>query len=212
MIKAVIFDIDGVLLDSFDAAYKFLEDLSAFTQQKKPNRLKFDKLTHWPLKVIFQKLHKIQELEKAEELLKVALKKVKVPTHLFKFHPGSNEAVKLLYKKYKLAIVTSRRKEGLKTYFDYSKNRKYFKVAVYLEQVKNHKPHPESLLLACKKLKVKPSEAIYVGDALTDVKAAHAAGMKVIVYNKKPIKSADININNFKNLGQAITNISNNNV
>ncbi len=212
MVKAVIFDIDGVLLDSFDATYKFIEDISIFAKFKKPNRLKFNKLTHWPLKVIFQKLHNIREFKDAEQLLKVALKKVKPATHLLKFHPGSNEAIKRLHKSYKLGIVTSRRKKALKTYFDFSQNKKYFDVAVYLEQVKNHKPHPESLLLACRKLKIKPSQAVYVGDALTDVKAAHAAGMKVVVYNKKPIKSADININNFKNLEKAIIRIENNNV
>ena len=40
------------------------------------------------------------------------------------------------------------------------------------------KPHPASLLLAAKQLKLAPAECLYVGDDLRDVQAARAAGMR----------------------------------
>jgi phosphoglycolate phosphatase len=40
------------------------------------------------------------------------------------------------------------------------------------------KPHPEPLWYACKLLKVKPNECLYVGDAQRDIIAGRAAGMK----------------------------------
>lgn len=43
------------------------------------------------------------------------------------------------------------------------------------------KPHPAPLLEACARLGVRAGEAIYVGDDLRDVQAAHAAGMPAIV-------------------------------
>ncbi len=43
------------------------------------------------------------------------------------------------------------------------------------------KPHPEPLLVACKKIDVSPSDSIYLGDDLRDVKASLAAGMTPIV-------------------------------
>lgn len=42
------------------------------------------------------------------------------------------------------------------------------------------KPHPEPLLEACRRLAVAPDEAVYVGDDLRDIEAAHAAGMPAI--------------------------------
>jgi 2-phosphoglycolate phosphatase len=42
------------------------------------------------------------------------------------------------------------------------------------------KPHPAPLLEACARLGVAPSDAIYVGDDLRDVQAAHAAGMPAV--------------------------------
>lgn len=43
------------------------------------------------------------------------------------------------------------------------------------------KPSPETLLLACKQVGVKPQSCVYVGDAERDVVAAKAAGMKTVV-------------------------------
>ncbi len=43
------------------------------------------------------------------------------------------------------------------------------------------KPSPETLLLACKKIGVKPEHCIYVGDAERDIQAGKTAGMKTVV-------------------------------
>jgi phosphoglycolate phosphatase len=42
------------------------------------------------------------------------------------------------------------------------------------------KPHPEPLLYACNLINVNPLECIYIGDAVTDVQAGKAAGMRTI--------------------------------
>ena len=42
------------------------------------------------------------------------------------------------------------------------------------------KPHPQPLLRACEQLRIAPAEALMVGDSLNDVLAARAAGMRVI--------------------------------
>lgn len=42
------------------------------------------------------------------------------------------------------------------------------------------KPHPEPLLYACNLIKVNPTDCIYIGDAATDVQAGKAAGMRTI--------------------------------
>lgn len=52
------------------------------------------------------------------------------------------------------------------------------------------KPSPNSINLALKKLKVRASEAIYVGDSKTDMLAAKAAGVKAVGLGFKKLKKA----------------------
>ena len=56
----------------------------------------------------------------------------------------------------------------------------HFAVIVGGEDVSRHKPNPESLLLALNRLGVPPGEALYVGDSVTDARAAGRAGMPFV--------------------------------
>lgn len=49
------------------------------------------------------------------------------------------------------------------------------------DDVKNAKPDPESLLLACQKLSISPNECIYIGDHQRDIIAGNAANMTTII-------------------------------
>ena len=48
------------------------------------------------------------------------------------------------------------------------------------DDVKDRKPHPESLYLNCREINCAPHEAIYIGDHLRDVEAGRRAGMYTI--------------------------------
>ncbi|XTZ38741.1 phosphoglycolate phosphatase [Salmonella enterica] len=52
----------------------------------------------------------------------------------------------------------------------------YFTFVVGGDDVVNKKPHPEPLLLVCKKLNIQPHELLFVGDSRNDILAAKAAG------------------------------------
>lgn len=56
----------------------------------------------------------------------------------------------------------------------------YFKVKVVAEDVKEAKPHPQIYQLAAEKLKVKPEDCWVIEDSLPGVQAGKAAGMRVI--------------------------------
>lgn len=49
------------------------------------------------------------------------------------------------------------------------------------DHVKTTKPHPEGLLLACQQLQVEPSQVLYVGDHQRDIEAGLRAGMQTAV-------------------------------
>lgn len=48
------------------------------------------------------------------------------------------------------------------------------------EDTANHKPSPDPLLFALARVGAQPNEAVYVGDAIVDMQAAHAAGVTAI--------------------------------
>lgn len=56
-------------------------------------------------------------------------------------------------------------------------------VLICPDHVKETKPSPEPLLLACEKLRCKPSESIYVGDHKRDIDSGRAANMETVVAN-----------------------------
>jgi len=51
-----------------------------------------------------------------------------------------------------------------------------FDACLYADDVRNGKPHPEALFRALDELAVSPDDAVYVGDTLTDLEMARAAG------------------------------------
>lgn len=53
----------------------------------------------------------------------------------------------------------------------------YLETAVLAEDTPHHKPHPEPILTALKRLGLEPGEALYVGDARSDLEAARNAGV-----------------------------------
>ncbi len=60
-------------------------------------------------------------------------------------------------------------------------------VIVTRDDVERLKPYPDPLLLVCSKLKISPSEALFIGDSLVDLLAAKAAGTKFILISRSPI-------------------------
>ncbi|MBT4518755.1 MAG: HAD-IA family hydrolase [Halieaceae bacterium] len=59
------------------------------------------------------------------------------------------------------------------------------------DDVRDRKPHPESLYLSCRHLGCSPHEAIYVGDHLRDIEAGRGAGMYTIAAAYGYIESHD---------------------
>lgn len=208
MIKAVIFDIDGVLLDSFAANFKFYSDLMTFSGYKPPTREKFKPFFHFAMMDAIKALTKSTSDKENKEIWEIGRsRKVEYHTELLKMPEKTEETIENLSKKYSLGIVTSRVREAVYEAPSLAKLCKYFKVAISYQDTTNHKPHPEPLLLAAKKLRVKPEECIYIGDVENDIKAGKAAGMKVIIYSKKQFDTADACTTSFAKLPEIIKSL-----
>lgn len=209
-IKAIIFDIDGVLIDvsqSYRIAIKKTAEfflgkiLSMDDVEKIKNRGINDDCDAAELliqedggdfrkKVIIKKFQEYYLGRKFDGLVKNEKRLI-------------NEKTLKKLKKYKLAIFTGRPKEEADFGLDRFKIKKYFNSIVVKEDVRETKPAPEGLLKTLKILKVKNNEAIYVGDNLADLKAAKNANINFIgvtppnvdkLYLKNLLKSEGVEI------------------
>jgi HAD superfamily hydrolase (TIGR01509 family) len=190
-IKAVIFDVDGVLVDSFDANLRFIQDLLRAARRKPITRAQYRKDGfNRTLKDVIRIYGSCKTEKEAEGILRLT-NSVSHHYDLLTYPPHLKETIKKISKSYKLAIVTSRIKTRLKVIFNRSKIDGYFPVVVCYGQYAKPKPDPESLLLAARRLRIKPQEAVYIGDSLTDIQAAKAAGMKVILFSTRRMEGAD---------------------
>ncbi len=199
MIKAVIFDIDGVLLDSFEANLKFFQNLMTAAGYRPPTREEFPSLFHLSMMDVIKKLTNARSEEEIMRVFKLGeSREVDYPIELLNTPDGTDETIKALSEDYLLGIVTSRIRKSVYESPKLARLEQYFSAAVAYEDTDNHKPHPDPLLLAANKLGVKPSECVYVGDVENDVKAARAAGMKSLIFSKNKISGADAETADFK--------------
>lgn len=97
-------------------------------------------------------------------------------THFGGVYPGVIEVLNALRARgMKMGVVTGKSRSsyevGLAT-----ANLGQFDVLVMDDDVEEPKPHPEGILAALAALSIDGRQAIYVGDSITDIEAAHAAG------------------------------------
>ena len=208
IIKAVIFDIDGVILDSFEASLKFHHDLITKAGYKPVSRKEYRKLFHRPMLDNIKTITKSNNQKEIEKIYQMGVKReVKYPNELLAFPKKMNETIKLLSKDYLLGIVTSRVKNGVFEAREMKEIKKYFNEVVSFEDTTKHKPDPEPLLLIAQKLNLKPEEIVYIGDVETDFQAAKSAGMKFILFSKRNIKGVNLSTSNFSKLPNLIMNL-----
>ncbi len=209
MIKAVIFDIDGVLLDSFETNLKFFQDLMAKAGYPSPTpetfRPIFPLTMRDAIKVLTQSTSE-QEIERIWEMgrqrtLTNGAASVPMPE-------GAEDVIRTLSQTYLLGIVTSRLKEPLYVSPWFAKLEPCFNVVVSYQDTTHHKPHPAPLLLAAQKLGVTPQESVYIGDAASDIAAANAAEMPMILYAKQALAGADACTFSFQELPTLISTLS----
>jgi len=183
--KAVIFDKDGVLVETFYLYYKAYKKILS---EVGINITKNDIAKRYGMKgpkIIKQIMNergtnitdkKAKELANKKDRLyhKMAEKKLKLL-------PGVKKLLTYLRNKnYKIGIASSASKEIIEQLLRVMKIKKYFDVNVSGLEVKSSKPHPEIFLECAERLKVKPEECVVIEDSVFGIEAAKKAGMKCI--------------------------------
>ena len=176
MIKAILFDFDGTLINTNDLIFESYR--VAFKEVLNRN-IQMDEILKLYGRPLYPSL--IEYGEEGERLYKI-YREFNEKNHdiLAKpFDKVSEGLLKLKNKGYRMGIVTSKRihlvNRGIKLMgFD-----GLFETIVTPDETEKTKPDPEPVICGCERLRVKPSEVIYVGDSLFDMEAGKAAGTKL---------------------------------
>ena len=78
---------------------------------------------------------------------------------------------------FKLAVVTSRRRDSTLDSLRRIGIEDMFERVICCEDTLNHKPHPEPLRFCCSEIGCAPDVSLYVGDSIYDMECANAAGL-----------------------------------
>jgi HAD superfamily hydrolase (TIGR01662 family) len=201
MIKAIIFDIGGTLVRT-DVAIMQAIDLALKQNNiklKKPEAVihDFGKSTYFNVKTAVEVSYSGSDTEDKIKKCFYAFKQIFPNDVLSSFilFPNTINILKSLKDKgVKLAIFTAFDRKEADFFLKKMKLSKFFHNIITVDDVDELRPHPDALILAAKKLKVKTSECIYVGDTIADIQMAKNAGMEVVCVktgiqdNKKLVK------------------------
>ena len=204
MTKVVIFDCDGVMFDSKGANMAFynhlLERLHLPPLSQEEIAYVHASSAGQAMRYLLERRGYKDEADSYQELIKGIDYRPFI--RLMKMEPHLKDVLRRLPPEIKRAISTNRsysigdvlRYHGLEGEFD---------LVVSALDVKNPKPHPDSLLKVISHFSIEPEEAIFVGDTLNDQEASRRAGVPFVAY-KNPSLKAHYHIDDLRQLLEII--------
>ena len=180
-IAAVVFDLDGVLLDS-EAAWvevkrEFTEENGGRWKQSAELDMLGMSSTEWS-----RYMHDELGVPVAPEQISsaVAGRLVEQYRQRLPLLPGAVEAVRSLARRWPLALATSSNRNVIDLVLDQADIADAFAATVSSEEVARGKPAPDVYLDAARQLEVDPGACVAIEDSSNGIRSAHAAGMAVI--------------------------------
>ena len=96
--------------------------------------------------------------------------------------PGAPEILQWLRSAgYAVGLASSTRSSSVFGHLEQSGFREYFKTVITGDMVEHSKPRPDIYLMACRELGVEPEEAYAIEDSPNGIRSAHAAGMRPVM-------------------------------
>jgi len=174
-LRAILFDWDGTLLNSHEAdsraylamfrALKIDWGLEELARYYSPNWHRVYRAARLPR----------SKWGEADRLWGAAYEKESP-----KLLPGARRVIRTLERRFVLGIVTSGNRRRVRRQLRKFELAQCFSACVCCEDAAERKPHPEPLRVAMARLRAKPEECVYVGDAPEDVEMAKRAGVRAI--------------------------------
>ncbi|MGU8353680.1 pyrophosphatase PpaX [Clostridium perfringens] len=188
MIKAVLFDLDGTLINTNDLILKSFKHTFKTMLDLEPSEEEITMNYGRPLQEIF----KSYDENRIEEMIN-CYRKINLELHddECKEFAGVDLMLKTLKSKgIKIGVVTSKKSDMAERGAKLMGIFKYFDTFITPEITTKHKPDGEPVLKACENLGVSPSETLMVGDSPYDILAGKNAGAKTcgVKYTALPLE------------------------
>jgi beta-phosphoglucomutase len=203
MLRAVLFDYDGTLVDSMQSHfYAWSTVLKSYDIELREDQFfpyEGEKLDSLLARVLKKREYDAQEIIAKKD-------EVYIKNSHFKLYNGVENFLKLLKSiKLKTAIVTAGRRERLVATAPKEFLEKFDAIIAYGD-TKNGKPHSEPYLTAARKLRVHSEDCMVIENAPLGVKSAKSAGMECIAIastlRDDMLLDADLIIHNFDQLNR----------
>jgi HAD superfamily hydrolase (TIGR01509 family) len=181
LINAVVFDLDGVLIDSehvWDEARRELAVERGGRWHEQASRDMMGMSSHeWS-----RYMHDVIGLaDPPEEISTEVVQRLdEIYRRELPLIEGAVEAVQRLAARWPLGLASSSNRELIDLVLEFSGLAEYFRVTVSSEEVPRGKPAPDVYLEAARRLEVAPERCAAIEDSENGIKSAKAAGMRVL--------------------------------
>ncbi|WP_066894825.1 pyrophosphatase PpaX [Clostridium nigeriense] len=182
MIKAVLFDLDGTLIDTNELIYNSFVKTFKDKLEMELTREEIVDFFGRPLGEPFKKYSKRDNVDDLVAYYREYNEAIH-DTMCFAFDGVKELLDGLKERNIKIGIVTSKRAElairGMKVAGIYD----YMDIIITPESTELHKPNPDPCLKACSDLGIESNEAMMVGDSIYDIYCGKSAGCKTCGVN-----------------------------
>jgi len=208
-IVAVVFDMDGVLVDTEHLWDEVREELTGewggrYTPEAQEAMMGMSS-HEWS-----RYLHETVGLRESPETINAEVVRRMLARYEIELPvvPGAGEAVRRLADDgYRLAVASSSNRELIDLVLELSGLDRLFSATVSSEEVARGKPAPDVYLEACRRLGVEPAHSAAVEDSHAGIRSAKAAGMRVLAIpnptyppDDKALANADVVLSSLSDL------------
>ncbi len=191
-VKLVIFDMDGVLLNSEPIVFPAVS--KAFASHGREITIQaFRKAQGLPLPGFCTAIDPSVTGPEAKQIGDEVVAYILANLSRVKTFQDTKKTLEQLSKKgLKLAVVSGTPNEHIGKELGIVNIRTYFDFVLGGGLLKRGKPYPDQFIHVCTKLAVAPADTLAVGDTRNDLLAAKAAGCRTVVMNREKEKFADL--------------------
>ena len=215
MLKGIIFDMDGVLINSEPFHYQ------VWKEALKKRGINLDYEIYKPcigstVQVLMQILHEHYGVDEKDDSLSLEVKNLKQEMIEKQGYPPLIPYVKDMLERfheagYHMAVASSSPQEYIENVTSYWGISPYFQVLVSGEHVEHPKPAPDIFLKTADILGLLPEECLVIEDSENGCRAAKAAGMTCMAYynpdsGKQNLQTASVVVEGFEEIDAIFAN------
>jgi HAD superfamily hydrolase (TIGR01509 family) len=192
VIEAVVFDLDGIIVDSEhvwdDVRRELAHDRGGRWHERASRDMMGMSSVEWSLYM----RDVVGLAETPEEINAEVVRRMKaVYRERLPLIPGAVGAVERLAARWPLGLASSSNRELIDLVLEVSGLDRLFGVTVSSEEVARGKPAPDVYLEAARRLEAAPERCAAVEDSEAGIRSARAAGMRVLVVPNEHFPPAD---------------------